>query len=113
MYSDQITELLESEDIEVGDIVKINGREGRLMPKPSSGNPGSVVLKLESGYNIGLKPEDMELVEKKDTEKTEKVKIEHDEEKPDILVLHTGGTIASRVSYEEGVSNLHSTLKIS
>jgi len=50
---------------------------------------------------------------KKDTEKTEKVKIEHDEEKPDILVLHTGGTIASRVSYEEGVSNLHSTLKIS
>ncbi len=102
MYSDQIRELLESEDIEVGDQVEVNGREGRLMPKPSSGNPETVVLKLESGYNIGLTPENIELIEKKDTEETEKAEIQHEEDKPDILVLHTGGTIASRVSYEEG-----------
>ena len=102
MYSDQITELLEAEDIEVGDQVKVNGREGRLMPKPSSGNPETVVLKLESGYNIGIKPENIELMEKIDTEETEKAEIQHEEDKPDILVLHTGGTIASRVSYEEG-----------
>ena len=102
MYSDQISELLAEEDIEVGDQVKINGREGRLMPKPSSGNPETAVLKLESGYNIGLKPETVELVEKKESVEVEKSDIEHSEDKPDILVLHTGGTIASRVSYEEG-----------
>lgn len=102
MYSNQIQQLLEDKNIEVGDRVKINGREGRLMPKPSSGNPETIVLKLESGYNLGLEPENIELVEKKDNEEKEKSKIQHDEDKPDILVLHTGGTIASRVSYEEG-----------
>jgi len=102
MYSKQIREILETENIEVGDQVKVNSREGRLMPKPSSGNPDTVVLKLESGYNIGLKPENVELVEKTNTEETEKADIENEKNKPDILVLHTGGTIASRVSYEEG-----------
>jgi len=102
MYSEQIREKLESENIEVGDRIKVNNREGRLMPKPESGNPGSIVLKLESGYNIGLKPENIELVEKNESEEKEKAEIQHEEDKPDILVLHTGGTIASRVSYEEG-----------
>lgn len=102
MYSEEIQDLLETKNIEVGDRVKVNGREGRLMPKPESGSTDSIVLKLDSGYNIGLKPEEVELVEKKDAEETEKPGIEHSEDKPDILVLHTGGTIASRVSYEEG-----------
>jgi glutamyl-tRNA(Gln) amidotransferase subunit D len=102
MYSEQIRQILEKENIEVGDRIEVNGREGRLMPKPESGSPDSMVLKLESGYNIGLEPEDAQLIEKRDTEETEKADIEHDENRPDILVLHTGGTIASRVSYEEG-----------
>ena len=102
MYSEQIRAQLEEKDIEVGDTIKVNDREGRLMPKPESGDPEIIVLKLESGYNIGLEPENIELVEKKETEDREGREIEHEEDRPDILILHTGGTIASRVSYEEG-----------
>jgi glutamyl-tRNA(Gln) amidotransferase subunit D len=101
MYSEQVKAQLEEKDIEVGDTVKVNDREGRLMPKPESGDPEVIVLKLDSGYNIGLEPESIELVEKQERGR-EKGEIEHDEDKPDILILHTGGTIASRVSYEEG-----------
>lgn len=102
MYSDQIQKLLEEKGIETGDTVEVNGREGRLMPKPENGDPESVILKLESGYNIGLKPEEIELVEKNEVDTRSKEDISHSEDKADILVLHTGGTIASRVSYEEG-----------
>ncbi|WEL23230.1 Glu-tRNA(Gln) amidotransferase subunit GatD [Candidatus Nanohalovita haloferacivicina] len=102
MYSEQIRGRLEEKDIEIGDTIKVNDREGRLMPKPESGDPAVVVLKLESGYNVGLEPENIELVEKNESSERERPEIEHDEEKPDILILHTGGTIASRVSYEEG-----------
>lgn len=101
MYSDDIQQELEQKDIEVGDRVEIDGHSGRLMPKPESGDPEIFLLKLESGYNIGVKG-DIELLEKREEEEPEKPDIKHSEEKPDILVLHTGGTIASRVSYEEG-----------
>lgn len=101
-YSKQLLEKFEEKNIDTGDRIKVNGREGRLMPKPESGDPDSVVLKLESGYNIGLKPEEIELVEKINTSEPERKAPEYSDEKKDILILHTGGTIASRVSYEEG-----------
>lgn len=102
MYSEQIQQLLDEKNIETGDRIKADSHEGILMPKPSSGNPDVLVLKLESGYNIGVEPEELELVEKKETEEQTGEEVQHSEDKPDILVLHTGGTIASRVSYEEG-----------
>lgn len=102
MYSEDIQQLLEEKNIEIGDLITVNGREGRLMPKPETGSEDSIIIKMESGYNVGLKPEEVELLEKREEEETGKAEIEHQENKPDILVLHTGGTIASRVSYEEG-----------
>lgn len=95
--------MMEESGAEIGDRVIVDGRQGRLMPKPSSGDPGTLILKLDSGYNIGVEPEEIELVEKKsDDEDVESRSIEHSDDRPDVLVLHTGGTIASRVSYEEG-----------
>ena len=102
MYSENIQEMLEKENIETGDTVKVNGKKGRLMPKPGTGDPEIINLKQDSGYNIGLKPETIELIEKKETSEQREIDLKHSEDKPDILVLHTGGTIASRVSYEEG-----------
>ena len=102
MYSPEIRNQLEDKNIETGDKVKVNGRTGKLMPKPETGDPETITLKLENGYNIGLKPQNIELLEKKTEKKSEREGLSHDEDKPDILVLHTGGTIASRVSYEEG-----------
>ncbi len=102
MYSEGLQEEFEDKDIEVGDRIKVQEKEGRLMPKPDTGDSEIINLKLDSGYNIGLEPEDLELVEKKSSEGLEKPEVTHSEDKPDILILHTGGTIASRVSYEEG-----------
>jgi len=102
MYSEQLREKLSNQNIETGDIIKVNEHKGRLMPKPKTGDSEIIVLKKENGYNIGLKPEKIKLIEKKETEKVERPEIKHGENRPDILVLHTGGTIASRVSYEEG-----------
>ncbi|MFB6145196.1 MAG: Glu-tRNA(Gln) amidotransferase subunit GatD [Candidatus Nanohaloarchaea archaeon] len=102
MYSGRVQDVLEENDIEIGDRIKVKNREGRLMPKPESGDQDTIILKLDSGYNIGLKPENIELVEKNDTEGREKAEVPRSDDKKDVLVLHTGGTIASRVSYEEG-----------
>jgi glutamyl-tRNA(Gln) amidotransferase subunit D len=103
MYSDQIQEILEEKNIETGDRIKVNDEEGRLMPKPDTDGPEIINLKLDSGYNIGLKPEEIELVEKREKPETDsEADIKHRDHKKDILVLHTGGTIASRVSYETG-----------
>lgn len=102
MYSEGLQKKFEEKDIEVGDRIKVKDREGRLMPKPDTGDNKIINLKLDNGYNIGLEPEDIELVEKKSSEGLEKPEVPYSEDKPDILVLHTGGTIASRVSYEEG-----------
>lgn len=103
MYSDKIQEVLDKNNIEIGDRIRVNSKEGKLMPKPDNGDPETVIIKLESGYNIGLEPKEIKLVEKKEKGKDGKeIDISHSDSKPDILVLHTGGTIASRVSYEEG-----------
>ena len=104
MYSQDLQDKFEEKDIEVGDRIKVKDREGRLMPKPGTGDEEIINLKLDSGYNIGLEPEGIELLEKKDSEdlENEETDMKHSEEKKDILVLHTGGTIASRVSYETG-----------
>jgi glutamyl-tRNA(Gln) amidotransferase subunit D len=102
MYSEEIRDILSDKNIETGDRVKINEKEGRLMPKPDTGDQNIINLKLDSGYNIGLEPGNIELVEKQEASEDQNEEINHEEDRPDILVLHTGGTIASRVSYEEG-----------
>ena len=102
MYSQEILDELEEKDIETGDRIKASGREGKLMPKPESGDSETLILKDDSGYNIGVDPENIELIEKKETKDEEKKEVQLSADKPDIMVLHTGGTIASRVSYEKG-----------
>ncbi|MDY6773735.1 MAG: Glu-tRNA(Gln) amidotransferase subunit GatD, partial [Candidatus Nanohaloarchaea archaeon] len=67
---------------------------------------GVLVLKLDNGYNIGVEFSDGVELEKlagheEGGAETPRIP-EPDPEKPDIAILHTGGTIASKVSYEEG-----------
>ena len=65
-----------------------------------------LVLKLKSGYNIGIAVERIKdvkkLHEEKAVGKAEKNKIEHKPGLQTIALLHTGGTIASRVDYKTG-----------
>lgn len=90
-----------------GDRVKVitsdEIREGILMPNEET---DSVVIKLDNGYNVGIdkkKVKEIKIVEKyKAKEAKSKVEIKKDSKKPTIAILHTGGTIASKVDYKTG-----------
>jgi len=61
---------------------------------------------LDNGYNFGIKKEDviniLVLTEKKETEKKVEKSIANKEGISTIAILHTGGTIASKVDYRTG-----------
>ena len=107
-YKGKIHDFLISNKIEVGDLVKITSEltySGILMPRYESGDENHIVLKLKSGYNIGIEVEKIEKIEKigEGQSKIESSEtIEKDEKLPKILLLSTGGTIASKVDYRTG-----------
>ena len=107
-YKGKIRDFLISNKVEVGDLVKITSEltfSGILMPRYESGDESHIVLKLKSGYNVGIefeKIEKLEKIEKVDTVSENSQTIEKDGKLPKILLLSTGGTIASKVDYRTG-----------
>ena len=107
-YVGQSLEFLKSNNIVVGDSVKILSDltySGIVMPRYEHSDDKHIVLKLNSGYNVGLEIEKIQKVEK--NEKIQKIiekneKIEHSQGLPKILLLSTGGTIASKIDYRTG-----------
>jgi len=91
----------------LGDIVRIElGKieyEGVLLEVPEN-EKGIVLLKLDSGYNIGFSKKDIVSIEvlEKLEEKEEKIEIKRDKEKPNIAMIITGGTIAARLNPKKG-----------
>ncbi|HUU75474.1 MAG TPA: Glu-tRNA(Gln) amidotransferase subunit GatD [Methanoregulaceae archaeon] len=63
---------------------------------------GMAVVKLDSGYNIGVAPDECTLIEKWAPEASPEVMISQDESLPVLSILSTGGTIASRIDYRTG-----------
>jgi glutamyl-tRNA(Gln) amidotransferase subunit D len=64
-----------------------------------------ITIKLKSGYNIGIRRNKIKKISYKDGITTEKRSAEHahqDHTLPKVLILHTGGTIASKVDYQTG-----------
>lgn len=110
MYSEELQGAFDDHDIEVGDRIQVETAdetyEGRLMPRSSQGDTNAIVLKLDNGYNLGVVYDDdteLSLVEEHDIDTATRPDVpEQDESKTNIMLLHTGGTIASRVSYAEG-----------
>ena len=96
--------------IESGDYVEVKlGKKnynGVLLKNPES-EKGIILLKLDSGYNIGINKKDilsMDLI-RKFSEKEKKTEIKKDREKPNIAMIITGGTIAS--SYDSKTGGVH------
>ena len=58
MYSKKIESLLSRKKIRVGDRIRVERKgkvhEGLLMPKTEFSDPHTIVIKLDSGYNIGV-----------------------------------------------------------
>jgi glutamyl-tRNA(Gln) amidotransferase subunit D len=90
-----------------GDLVRVvkSGTifEGTVIP---SSDADVLVLKLKNGYNAGFDPaalsEVVRLGSEKKAAKPAQKPLPHDPALPTILILHTGGTISSRVNYATG-----------
>ncbi len=94
-------------DAKPGDKVKVGlpkkDYEGILLETPSD-EKGIILIKLDSGYNIGFNKKDLLFVKrlKKAKEAKEEIEIKKDKEKPNIAMIITGGTIASRYDPSTG-----------
>jgi len=77
--------------------------DGILLETPET-ESGIILLKLDSGYNIGINKKDIFDIKvlKKPEEISEEIKIKRDNEKPNIGMIITGGTIASRFNPKKG-----------
>ncbi len=84
--------------------------EGILMPRPEIFEKGYIILKLENGYNIGIdenKIKKITVIKKNKNLNESTLTINNKPQTkiqnlPKISILHTGGTIASRVDYRSG-----------
>ncbi|VVB84003.1 Glutamyl-tRNA(Gln) amidotransferase subunit D [uncultured archaeon] len=77
--------------------------EGILLESPES-EKGIVLLKLDSGYNIGFNKKDILKIEllKKSRERKEELEMKKDSSKPNVAMIITGGTIASILDSKTG-----------
>ena len=111
-YTGPLAELLASRNIKPGDLVAVTLKDGTLlrgllMPRPELYSEQQVlVIKLENGYNIGIKLErvlDIQLTETRVARAQQAArKLVSEKSAPRVTLISTGGTIASKVDYETG-----------
>lgn len=109
-YRGKVLEILRKADLQVGDLIKVTDvnkvYEGTLMPRFEMTDDRHIVIKLKSGYNIGVKiSPSLEIetlgVGKKPTFASSP-SVQEKENLPTIAIISTGGTIASRIDYRTG-----------
>ncbi|MBR9690529.1 Glu-tRNA(Gln) amidotransferase subunit GatD [Candidatus Woesearchaeota archaeon] len=92
-----------------GDMVKVVTKdemvEGIVLPRPDILEGDFLVVKLDSGYNIGIdqkKIKKIEVLKKAKATKEKKIKLKHNPKLPKVSFLSYGGTISSKVDYDSG-----------
>jgi len=109
-YKGEALEAIKWAEAEIGDMIRItkNGEvyEGILIPRSEYGDEKHIVVKLKSGYNVGIHITPDTKIEKigkgaKPTFEPSPLP-EQNPELPKVAIISTGGTIASRVDYRTG-----------
>ncbi|HZT35790.1 MAG TPA: Glu-tRNA(Gln) amidotransferase subunit GatD, partial [Nitrososphaera sp.] len=111
-YTGSCSTLLAAAGARIGDTISVeavNGdMTGVLMPRYESAHGNFIVIKLKSGYNIGIdaaKIRSIRRVGVLDAPKAGMVAEERpnqDQDLPRIALISTGGTIASKIDYRTG-----------
>ena len=109
-YKGEALAALEKAGCTVGDIIRISSKEksyeGILIPRTETGDTAHIVVKLKSGYNIGVCITSDTKIEKvgKGAKPTfaSPALPEQNANLPRVVIMSTGGTIASRVDYRTG-----------
>ncbi|MCC7560711.1 MAG: Glu-tRNA(Gln) amidotransferase subunit GatD [Methanobacterium sp.] len=109
-YRGRAKQFLESQNISIGDMISIKKEaveyRGMLLDRAEDADQLHLVLKMASGYNVGIALDgaEVELLEK--GEKPEinlpPLDIQQDPEKKDVSIISTGGTVASIIDYKTG-----------
>jgi len=102
--------ILEKFSASVWSDVEINSTKGIfkgvILPRSEIADDRHVVLKMNNGYNIGVSVESIKQVKvigyRKAHYKIPESEFPFDPEKPNVTLLGTGGTIASRLDYRTG-----------
>jgi glutamyl-tRNA(Gln) amidotransferase subunit D len=109
-YRGKVLQLLKQAKAEIGDIIRIvkdeESYEGILIPRSEYGDERHVVIKLKTGYNVGVCITENTRIEKvgegsKPAFVPPKLPAQNPN-LPKIAIISTGGTIASRVDYRTG-----------
>jgi len=109
-YKGKALKALEDARAEIGDLIRVTKNEtfheGILIPRSEIGDDKHIVIKIKSGYNIGIEVTPRTGIEKLGAKtKPSFVAPPPPEKKPDlpkVTIVSTGGTIASRVDYRTG-----------
>jgi len=109
-YKGEALEAIKRATVEIGDLIRITKNqeiyEGILIPRSEYGDEKHVVIKLKSGYNIGIHITPNTKIQKtgKGTKPTfaSPPTPQQNPQLPKVAIISTGGTIASRVDYRTG-----------
>ena len=109
-YKGAALEALKKADCDVGDVIRVTSKgktyEGILIPRSELGEGTVVIVKIKSGYNIGIRVTPQVTIEK--VGKGSKPAFaspplpKQNPALPHVVIMSTGGTIASRVDYRTG-----------
>jgi glutamyl-tRNA(Gln) amidotransferase subunit D len=107
-YKGKSLSFLQKNNLHVGDNVKIltdTEYSGMIMPRYEYSDDSHIVLKLKSGYNVGLELNEIKKIEIESSKELKKDTIQQppiNPNLPKLLLVSTGGTIASKVDYRTG-----------
>jgi glutamyl-tRNA(Gln) amidotransferase subunit D len=109
-YKGEALSALTKAGCQIGDVIRVVSNEktyeGILIPRSETGDNENVVVKLKSGYNVGVRiTPDVKIEKIGKGSKPSFASPALPEQKPELpkaVILSTGGTIASRVDYRTG-----------
>ena len=107
-YYGKALEFLKQNKVKVGDSIQITTdteQTATIMPRYEHSDDSHIVVKFKSGYNVGLNINEIkkiQFISDMTSERAENNTIKHNSKLPKILLLSTGGTIASRIDYRTG-----------
>lgn len=109
-YKAEGKKLLEKNNIEIWDIVQIKttktNYEGIILPRSEYSAPNFINLKLKNNYNVGIKVSEVQEIKKigkrEASYKIPEKKFPKNKNLPNVTLLGTGGTVASRLDYTTG-----------
>lgn len=89
-------------EIQPGDSVLFRHGSGERRGTYITGYDDIVVVKLESGYNIGIDTSAIQFLSRPKSVPAPSVQVAQDDSLPGLSIVSTGGTIASRIDYRTG-----------